>query len=85
MGDPSILNRSSGKFYNFNLHLIAGAKRINGILTTVKVTFISWILELNEGNQQFEMVNGLLKMEKNVLPSSISIDKFYWWSIGQCG
>ena len=77
-----LYNRNTGKFYNFNLHLFEGAKKINGIWQFLEdrqgniwLTAYDGYYKFNEASQQFLPVNKLLQMAKYELPSSISMDK----------
>lgn len=77
----SLLNRSTEKFYNFNLHLRRGAKKISGVWQfledqegAVWLCAFDGFYKFDESTQQFEPVNSLLKTESNVLPSSIASD-----------
>ncbi len=77
----SLLNRNTEKFYNFNLHLGGGAKKISGIWQFLEdregaiwLCAFDGIYKFNESNQQFGPVNELLKIKSNVAASSIAID-----------
>lgn len=79
---PCILNRSTGKVYNFNLQLPPGAKRINGVWQfledrkgTIWLSAFDGYYQLDEATQQFKPVNDLLRMGNNSLPSTIAMDK----------
>ncbi len=81
-GGPYILNRSNGKFYNFNLHLNAGTNKINGVWQFLEdrqghiwLSAFDGYYKLNDTTLQFQPVNALLHMENNILPSSISMDQ----------
>lgn len=79
---PCLLNRSTGKFYNFNLHLTKGSKKINGLWQYLEdkqgniwVSAFDGYYKFDEANQQFRSMNEFLKMEPNTLPSTITLDK----------
>jgi ligand-binding sensor domain-containing protein len=77
-----LLNRKTGKFYNFNLHLSKGGKKINGIWQFLEdkqgnfwLSAYDGFYKFDEARQQFVNMNQMLKMENNELPSSIAMDK----------
>jgi len=79
---PCILNRRTGKLYNFNLHLPADVKKINGVWQfledrngTIWLSAFDGYYQFDETTQQFRRANDLLQMGNNSLPSSIAIDK----------
>ena len=76
----AIFNRNTGKFYNFNLNVKAGNKKINGIwqiledkLGGIWVAGYNGYYKYNETNRQLESVDSLLQMGKTY-PSSIGMD-----------
>ena len=81
-GAPYLFHQANGKFYNFNLHLQNGAKKIIGIwqftednLGNIWLSAHDGFYKLNNSNNQFEPVNALLNIGSNALPGSITVDK----------
>ncbi|AXY74658.1 GAF domain-containing protein [Paraflavitalea soli] len=79
---PCVLNRSTGIVYNFNLHLPAGGKKINGVWQFLEdMQGRIWLsahdgyYRFDEGSQQFQSMNTWLNMAPNAAPSTISLDK----------
>ena len=77
-----LLKRNTGKFYNFNLHLPPGTRKINGVWQffedregSIWLTAYDGFYKFDEAIQQFKPVNELLKMGNNELPSTIAMDK----------
>jgi ligand-binding sensor domain-containing protein/putative methionine-R-sulfoxide reductase with GAF domain/anti-sigma regulatory factor (Ser/Thr protein kinase) len=77
-----LFNRNTGKFYNFNLHIFKGGKKINGIWQFLEdkqgniwLSAYDGYYKFDERLQQFSSVNELLKMGSNELPASIAMDK----------
>ena len=77
---PSIMNRITGKFYNYNLHATA-ENRINGVWHFAEEKNGSlWIAghdglyRLNESNNQFEKYNARLGLGENTIPGWLAID-----------
>lgn len=77
-----LLNRSTGRFYNFNLHLSGGAKKINGIWQfiednqhTIWITAFDGFYKFNEETQQFEPVNEKLGLAASASANLIALDK----------
>ena len=76
----AIFNRNTGKFYNFNLHLQPGNKKINGIWQFLEdkqggiwVAAYNGYYKYNEATHQLESVDSVLQMGKTY-PSSIAMD-----------
>ena len=79
---PCLLNRRTGKLYNFNLHLPAGVKKINGVWQFLQdkkgmiwLAAFDGFYQLDEASQQFRPAGDLLQTGKNSLPGSIAMDK----------
>lgn len=79
---PCLLNRRTGKLYNFNLHLPAGVKKINGVWQFLQdkkgmiwLAAFDGFYQLDEASQQFIPAGDLLQTGKNSLPGSIAMDK----------
>lgn len=79
---PCILNRGTGKVYNFNLHLPDSIKKINGVWQfledkkgTIWMAAFDGFYQLDEASLQFKPAGDLLQTGKSALPGSISKDK----------
>ena len=77
----SLLNRSTGRFYNFNLHLSGGSKRLNGIWQFVEdsqhniwITAFDGFYKFNEETQQFEPENEKLGLAPSASANLIALD-----------
>ena len=78
---PYTLNRTTGKFYNYNLHA-KPENRINGVWHfTEDKNGVVWIAghdglyRLNDSINQFEKYNTKLGLAKNITPGWLAIDK----------
>ncbi|MBC7935747.1 MAG: histidine kinase [Rhizobacter sp.] len=76
----AIFNRNTGKFYNFNLNVKAGNRKINGIWQILEdkrggiwVAAYNGFYKYNESSRQLESVDSLLQMGRTY-PSSITLD-----------
>ncbi|MEO6229901.1 MAG: two-component regulator propeller domain-containing protein [Ferruginibacter sp.] len=79
---PCILNRGTGKVYNFNLYLPDSIKKINGVWQfledkkgTIWLVAFDGIYQLDEASKQFKPAGDVLQMGKNSFPSSMAMDK----------
>jgi len=76
-----ILDRNTGKFYNFNLHLKKGQPKISGIgqfledrQGTIWLAAANAFYRLNENSFQFESVNEMIELAPNELPATLVLD-----------
>lgn len=77
----AILNRNTGKFYNFNLALKPGYKKINGIWQFLEdrqggiwIAAYDGFYKFDEASHQLQPVDSLLHMNSKIFPSSITMD-----------
>ncbi len=80
-GAPYILNRSTGKFYNYNFHTTAGNK-INGVWNfaedkagNIWMAGHDGYYKLNDATNQFEKYNATIGLDKNIKTGYLTIDK----------
>ncbi|MEO5888600.1 MAG: histidine kinase [Ferruginibacter sp.] len=80
-GAPYLFNRSTQKFYNFNLHIPPGSRKITGVWQFIEDAKGNvWLAahdgyyKFNESTRQFESQNTLLNIGPGTMPSGISVD-----------
>jgi ligand-binding sensor domain-containing protein/uncharacterized membrane-anchored protein YhcB (DUF1043 family) len=93
IGAPYLLNRSSGKFYNYGLHLLKGSPVIKGVSKFLEdETGDIWLIndygyfKLNNTTNQFENFTKLAAVSKDALPLYIDKDdRGNIWFVTQAG
>jgi len=81
-GGPGLLNRNTGKFYNYNLHLTNSKDRVNGVAKFMEdVKGDIWVmnsgdfLKLNPSTNQFQSQGSLAGIAHGIFPGFMEQDK----------